>query len=528
MKTAKTAIASAALALAAPALPQSPVSPSAMRIDVVEVIGGLRRPTFMTMAPGDDSRMFVLESRHGIRVLRDGVLLGRFFLDLQGILAFDGLASLAFHPDYQSNGRFYVVYLDTELKSHLVEYTVSSDPDIADPSSAVHVLGPFQQPSPVHNWNHVEFGPDGMLYVAVGEGISTADTTINNGQDLTTTLGKILRLDVDLPPPYVPPDNPFVGVPGVREEIWAYGLRQPWRFHFDALTGDLWIGEVGSTVREEISVIRGTSPGGDNLGWRCYEGAHCWDHATCAGCDDSAFVDALFDYEHAEGRCCIIGGYVYRGAAIPWLRGAYFFSDHCTGEVWSLRSDGTHIWDFRDWTARLGSGASGLAIEQINSFAVDHDGELYMLDNVGGELFKIVPALSLTESYCVTSPSSAGPGAVMGSTGSTRVSAADFRLTVRGGVPAQFGVFFYGDAQVQVPFGNGFRCVGGAQVFRLLPVATLDALGNADHLVDFDSPGVSAQITPGTTWNFQFWYRDPLGGGSFFNLSDGLQATFSP
>jgi glucose/arabinose dehydrogenase len=212
----------------------------AQSLRAIRIAENIGRPTDLTSPPGDTSRVFLVEGRVGIRIIKDGLLLPTPFLDISNELANNqAIGSLAFHPDYANNGRFFLLYVDSSLVSHVAEYHVSADPDIADPASRIEILGPWQQNTLVHLWNCLQFGPDGKLYVGIGDDIWTYDYVPNYSQDLTTLLGKILRIDVDIPPPYIPPDNPFVGQPGVREEIWMWGLRQPWRFSFDSLTGDV-------------------------------------------------------------------------------------------------------------------------------------------------------------------------------------------------------------------------------------------------------------------------------------------------
>jgi hypothetical protein len=438
----------------------------------------------------------------------------------------EGVASVAFHPDYQSNGRFYVSYTNTAHESLLVEYQVSSDPDLADPGSAKVILGPVPQPHVVHNWNQVVFGPDGMLYMGCGDGGPDNDPNAH-GQDLSVIFGKILRLDVDLPAPHVPPDNPFVGVPGVREEIWAYGVREPWKLHFDRATGDLYIADVGQAQREEIDFQPASSTGGENYGWRCMEGNNCTGLSNCA-CAAPGWIAPIHEYTHADG-CAIIGGTVYRGPSIPWLQGHYLFAEFCLGRVWSLRYDGATVHDFVERTAEL-VPCAGPSLELPSAWGEDALGELYVVDRLGGQLFRIADAGDSTTRYCGTSPNSVGPGARIDHTGSTSVSANAFTLLADGLPANQFGIFYYGRNRVSVPFGDGVRCAGGT-TFRLLPALAIGATGAVQRPVDFTvapQPGGQGLILPGSTWHFQFWYRDPMAGGAGFNFSDALSAYFCP
>ncbi len=365
------------------------------------VVSGLDQPHLVTYAPGDFDRLFILEKRGRIRIVKDGVLLTTPFLDIDalvggGIFSFDerGLLGLAFHPDYQNNGYFFVNYTDNSSNTVIARYKISSDPDIADPASAMIGLT-IDQPFDNHNGGWIEFGPDGYLYIATGDGGSGNDPG-NRAQDITDQLlGKILRIDIngdDFPGDpnrnyAIPPDNPFVGVTG-DDEIWAYGLRNPWRNDFDRETGDLYIADVGQSSWEEINFQPAASTGGENYGWRCMEGAHCTGLTGCE-CFDSQLELPIHEYDHGDG-CSITGGLVYRGCEIPDLDGTYFFGDYCSARIWSFRYDGVSITDFVERTAEL-DPVGGPAIIDITSFGEDAFGELYICSQ-DGNIFKIVPA----------------------------------------------------------------------------------------------------------------------------------------
>ena len=507
-----------ALALAAPVQAQS------LTTTLVATLPDF--PTNLTSPPGDASRLFVTVIHEGVYIIDNGTLLPGKFLDLSSEFAAnsEGLVGLAFHPNYAVNGRFFVCYTDQNLTQKLVEYQVSADPDVADAGSAIDLITPFTQPDLKHSWNHIEFGPDGMLYVGTGDGglpVSLQDES----QDLNSLLGKMLRLDVDLSAPYIPIDNPFVGMAGVREEIWLYGLRNPWRFSFDQLTGDLFIADVGESSSEEIDFLPASSTGGENFGWKCMEGTTC---APCT-CQTPAMVDPFFEYDHLGG-CAIIGGYVYRGSEIPGLEGTYFFADLCTQKIWSLRYDGVTVTEFTDRSTEL-RPTNGSLIQVVPSFGQDSEGGLYILDRADGEIFKIILDPCPPTNYCTGLANSVGPGATMASSGSTLVANNDFALTCSGLVPNEFGLFYYGPSQISAPFGDGLRCVGsgGVGIFRFNPPQLVNGAGEITRSVDFTAPPAdtgAGQITGGSTWNFQFWYRDPVGAG--FNLSDGLSVVFCP
>ncbi len=338
------------------------------------------QPVYLTSAGDGTQRMFIVEKPGTIRVLDPGAerVTVSTFLDLRDVVrAFrpeTGLLGLAFHPEYETNGRFFVHYSGASFRSFLSEFLVSSDPDSAIRESE-RVLLDLRQPSDMHNGGQLEFGPGGYLYVGFGDGIGP-DDRFGNGQNRATLLGTILRLDVDAGDPYgIPPDNPFVGnVQGWREEIWAWGLRNPWRFSFDPHTGELWAGDVGEAEREEVNVIEK----GRNYGWNRMEGTLCRD---AAGCDDGELTPPVFEYDHTEGAA-INGGYVYRGHRQPALQGVYLFGDFGSRKVWGLRreqdGDGTGV--------RVDLLA--LAPAQITSFGRDALGEIYVL-TIAGEVQRL-------------------------------------------------------------------------------------------------------------------------------------------
>jgi glucose/arabinose dehydrogenase len=320
-------------------------------------------PTYLTQAPGDPTRLYYSERAGRIRVVHDGTLLPTPFLDIDALVG-DTLQSFEFHPDFQTNGFFYVVYLTPEMVSVVARYTALG-PDTADPASE-EILLTLEQPLSSHNVNWVGFGPDGYLYIAVGDG--GAATSGEHAQDLSLLFGKILRVDVDSGLPYtIPPDNPFVASEGL-DEIWAYGLRNPWRLSFDRFTGDLWISDVGDSSREEFSMQPAGSPGGENYGWNCMEGFICHTPADGCVCGEPGLIAPLYDYTHGVG-CAIIGGYVYRGDAIQSLQGHYVFADNCSGRVWAYDCTTGDVTDLFSIPM------------QLTSFGEDLDGELYVLNN---------------------------------------------------------------------------------------------------------------------------------------------------
>lgn len=353
---------------------------------------GFDRPVFATSPPGDFERLFVLEQHTGmIKIvnIQTGAVNGTAFLDIGSLISGgneQGLLGLAFHPDYDQNGYFYVNYTDGSGDTKVVRYQVSGDPDIADAGTAFTILF-LDQPFSNHNGGWIAFGDDGYLYIATGDGGAGGDPG-NRAQDITTLFGKILRIDVDGGSPYAnPSDNPFVGIAG-EDEIWHYGVRNPWRCSFDRLTNDLYIGDVGQGDYEEIS-FQASDTSGINFGWRLKEGTHCYDPPTL--CDPGGITtDPIHEYDHGP-HCSVTGGYVYRGCVIPELVGTYFFADYCSDSIWTFRYDGNTKIDSQNRTAEL--GAAGVSVV---SFAEDNFGELYIL-KLSGDISKIVPAAGITD-----------------------------------------------------------------------------------------------------------------------------------
>jgi glucose/arabinose dehydrogenase len=363
----------------------APLPPSPSGYQALFVQGGFSGPVLVAAPPGDTTRLFVVEKTGTIRIMtRAGALRSRPFLDISARVSTgseQGLLGLAFHPSYASNGRFFVDYTDRSGDTRLVEFLVSSNPDSASATEKEILF--VDQPYANHNGGHLVFGPDGRLYFGLGDGGSGGDPG-GNGQNLGALLGKILRLDVDAASPYaVPSDNPFVGRAGARGEVWSYGLRNPWRFSFDADNGDMLIADVGQDAWEEVD-YEPAGQGGRNYGWNRLEGTHCFPPGS--SCNPSGLIMPVTEYDHSAG-CSITGGYVYRGIDLPELRGTYFYGDYCTGIVRSLRIMDSHASQELDWTSALRTRTGG-AMDGLSSFGVDGLGELYLV-LLGGEVYRL-------------------------------------------------------------------------------------------------------------------------------------------
>jgi glucose/arabinose dehydrogenase len=331
------------------------------------VAEGLTEPVLLT-APDNDARLFVVERLGRVRVIKDGAVLETPFLDISdriGTVFERGLLGMAFHPDYANNGKLYVYYVDRSDNVVLERFSSNPTRDVASQSDGA-VISFFHGGENLHGGT-VAFGPDGMLYIAPGDGGCCGDPE-DDAQNMASLLGKMLRLDVGNHPYTVPPSNPFVGQSGVRPEIWASGLRHPWRFSFDAASGFLYIADVGEASLEEVNVVPATVSG-VNYGWRRMEGSACFNPST--DCESGMSLTLpVHEYSHSEG-CAVIGGHVYRGTAIPQLVGHYLYSDFCEGWLRSFRWTGGGDVDHQQWP--------GIAVPGITSFGRDGAGELYVM-----------------------------------------------------------------------------------------------------------------------------------------------------
>lgn len=353
--------------------------PQAPTIRVTPFITGLSQP--IALADDGSGRLFIAEQAGRIRLIQGGNLLSQPFLDISDHVKNEGecgLLCVVFHPRFAQNGRFFINYTTVKngpLETIVAEFKVDPHSARADSATEKEILR-FTQPYPNHNGGQLAFGPDGMLYIAVGDGGSGGDPQ-QNGQSLKTWLAKILRIDIDpkdATKPYaVPSDNPFVGRPEAKPEIWAWGLRNPWRFSFDRKTGQLWAGDVGQNQWEEIDIIEK----GKNYGWSAMEGSHEFEPKLAVG----ELTGPVKDYGRDVGQC-VIGGYVYRGSQYPSLNGMYIYGDYSTGRVWGLRCEGNGK------PITLDVQLLKLPFS-MSSFGQDRDGELYILDHPGGKVLRI-------------------------------------------------------------------------------------------------------------------------------------------
>ncbi len=347
-----------------------------LKLKFAVVASGLVSPTFLASPPGGTD-IYVVEQPGRIRKLVNGVPQASM-LDISARVSYGGergMLSLAFDPKFATNGNVFVYFTDADgdiaIERFTFPVTGGMEPPIGTESTAVRVLSIPHRAFANHNGGQLQFGLDGMLYAGTGDGGGGGDP-LGSGQNLDTLLGKILRIDVSSLPYKVPPDNPLVGQPGKRPEIWAFGLRNPWRFSFDSTTRSLYIADVGQGNREEVDIVAASAAGLD-YGWNLWEGTRCYPSGT--SCNPAGITMPLIDYDHSDG-CSITGGYVYRGSALPEIAGRYFYSDFCNGWLRSLLvTDGAAI-ERTDWGVT--------PVGNIQSFGIDSSKELYVLTSAGG------------------------------------------------------------------------------------------------------------------------------------------------
>lgn len=517
-----------ALAQSDPCAGISPVDTASLR-SVAVATGFVNRPLLLITPPADNTRQFIVEQDGYIRLHKRGTATGTWstFLDLRSKVSTRGnemgLLGLAFAPDYATSGHFYVNYTEVDTSSNawtvVARYSVSANPDLANAASEQRVLR-FSQPADNHNGGYLTFGNDGFLYVFTGDGGGGGDSTggtCGNGQNRNVLLGKVLRLDVRSVDPAsrapdcgatganyrIPSTNPLVGQSSVCEEIWAWGLRNPWRGSIDPANGDWYIADVGQNCWEEVNWVPAASAGGRNYGWRQMEATKCYnpsnpsctppvDNTACSPkCNDASLTRPVVEYGHGGGACSVTGGFVYRGCRMPGLRGTYFYGDYCAGFIRSFRISGGLVTDQQDRTTQL--DPQGLLAGSLSSFGRDAQGELYLVDQ-GGSVRVIVPPFTAMEI--------SGPGAAEAFllkptewtwenlfTGA-QVPVAEYRVYRNGQATGQYTCIFKGTTP-RWTGGDPTRPAAGAALFYL--VIGRNAAGELTS-----TGGAQRQLSPAT------------------------------
>jgi glucose/arabinose dehydrogenase len=365
-----------------------PPPPPTLQVELISVASGFTNPLDIQQAGDGSGRLFVVEQGGRIQIIQNGSVLGTPYLDISSLIVSGGetgLLGLAFHPSFSTNGCFYVNYTTTRLTGSLqtviAEYRATPASSNTVSVATEQRLFTVDQPEANHNGGGLAFGNDGFLYIGLGDGGGGGDVhgTIGNGQDLTTRLGKMLRISVTCNGTFsVPADNPFVTNASAAKEIWLYGLRNPFRFSIDHNTGSLWIGDVGQDSFEEVDLVT-PMQGGSNMGWRCKEGTHNFNFT--ANCQTATFLDPIFDYDHSQGDDTVIGGYVYHGTSMTALTGNYIFGDFISGRIWSLAQNAQGQW-VRTFLANSGPG-------NLAGFGQDAAGELYVAQYSTGSTVRL-------------------------------------------------------------------------------------------------------------------------------------------
>ena len=381
------------VAFAAACVIATPDVSAALPVQPLLVVGGFSGPVDIVSA-GPGAQLLVVEQSGRIRIVRNGSILPTPFLDIRSLVSFGGergLLGVALHPQFAANGRFFVDYTRaSDGATVIASFRVSANPDIADPASRVELLT-IAQPFENHNGGAVRFGPDGYLYIGMGDGGSGNDPG-NRAQNANELLGKILRIDVDGAAPYaIPAGNVYATNGQGRPEIWASGVRNPWRFSFDRASGDMYIGDVGQDTTEEIDFVPHGTAAGLNFGWHVVEGTRCTGLGGGPPCGSPALTPPVLTYDHGEG-CSVTGGFVYRGRSVPVLQGRYVYADYCSGRMWSAARDRDGVWQAE---VLIETG------HQITTFGQDGDGELYWADARSGQLYRLAadPAAPIAIEY---------------------------------------------------------------------------------------------------------------------------------
>ncbi len=376
----------------------------------VLIADGYKKPVFITSYPNNAKVLYIVEQAGLIKIIKDGKKLSRPFFDINKRVVNPnrpgderGLLGFAFHPNHTNNGKFYINYMDNDGNTIISEFSTNSE--LRANHKSERIILKLKQPYGNHNGGDIQFGPDGYLYISIGDGGKAGDP-LNAGQDLSSLFGKIIRIDIEQKPYGIPKSNPFFGQKDKREEIWAWGLRNVWRFSFDKQTGDKYLADVGQNKWEEVNFEPASSKGGLNYGWRIMEANHCYDPKE--NCPTDGLIKPIIEYPNdanhpafafriieelsfsetdVEG-CSVTGGYVYRGQKIKSMQGQYIFGDYCSGNIWTLKVVNGKALNFKNRTEEINIGG-GEFTTYISSFGQDSDGEIYIIDYNGG-IYKLI------------------------------------------------------------------------------------------------------------------------------------------
>jgi len=492
------------------------------------------RTTAICSAPGVQHQFYAAVKNGRVWVVRGSAVISTPALDFASAINQEGeggLLGMTFHPGFATNRKVFLSYTQAggQGDSVVSEFTmVAGSLDRIDANSERIIIGPLPQTSGGHKAGDIEFGPDGMLYVALGDGDAGSNSNSGIAQDLSSKLGKILRVDVDAPAPHVPMGNPFVSTPGADPLIWAYGVRNPWRIGVDSATGSVFVADVGASAFEELTRID-VGEAGANLGWPCREGLQCRQHTAC-GCPSATLFDPFHVLAHSpsSGVCAIIGGNVLRGCDIPRLEGQYIFADLCAPSLWMIE-DPYGAANLVDLYAELGP-TEQMSLRGISEFAQGPSGELLVGVLWSGEIWQI-RARPGFQPYCTAELNSTGAAATLQASGSASISVGNLRLDMTGLPPSAFGMILIGSDRAFVERfagSQGTLCVAGAPVYRWLNrVVRANGTGTASLVTDLTDLPWGGPPLPGETWNFQYWTRD-ANPSTTSNMSTAVAVTFVP
>ena len=495
---------------------------------------GAGRPTALEFAPGVDDQLYFAEKQGRVFRFRDGNYVGTPVLDIRSMvdqIGESGLLGLTFDPDFETNGHFYLSYNSVGAvgvgDSVVSRFTMNpGSVDIADPMSE-QIIWSYPQQTDGHKGGDLEFGPDGMLYLSIGDGDAGSAMNLPTSMDLTDPRGSILRFDLGVPYPHVPADNPYAGSAVNDEHIWVSGFRNPFRLDIDPVTGDAYVGDVGASAAEEITRISAANDVGKFAGWPCREGFDCRGFTGCV-CPGPEYVDpiAVLGHGSPDNACAIMGGTVVRGGVVPSLEGTYLFTDFCSGRFYRIDdpSGAANVVEISSVLNRDG----GNPIRYIVDFTVGNDGRVYFCSHYGAEIWVLDP-MSPFSTYCTTEPNSTGQTASIVLSGSASLAAGAMQLDVTNLPPAAPGIFLMSRTTVLLPTFNGSQgtlCVN-TPIYRWLAGGLADAGGNVTHVTDFQDLPPQVTFQPGDTWHFQYWSRD-LNPMPTSNTSNGATVLFVP
>lgn len=512
-------------------------APAAAAQDYEPVLLGTAagRPTAIEFAPGVDDQLYLAGKQGRIWRFLNGNYNGTPVLDIRANVndaGENGLIGFVFDPEFEINGYFYLAYTMESITgvgdSVISRFTMlPGSVDEADPMSERIIWGPFPQTTEGHKAGDLEFGPDGMLYHALGDGDAGSAMNLPTAMDLSDPRGSVLRFDVRAPYPHVPADNPYAGSPTEDQHIWVSGFRNPFRLDVDPVTGDVFVGDVGTTAAEEITRISLATDVGKFAGWPCKEGFACRGFANCV-CPGPEYVDPIATLGHggSDGACAIMGGTVVRGGVVASLEGSYLYTDFCSGRFYRIDdpSGAATIVEISDVLNRGG----GNPIRYIVDFTVGNDGLVYFCSHYGAEVWVLEPRGGFSI-YCDAAPNSTGLAASLVASGSASIAGGALQLDVTNLPPAATGIFIMSQSTLALPNFSGSQgtlCVG-LPLYRWGVGGAASAAGTVSYLSDLADLPPQVTILPGETWHFQYWHRD-LNPMPASNTSNGATVLFIP